>query len=69
MKLSIKTKDIEIEYQDDYSKIEKEVKERLEDIIKRVYEYEAQSKPVRIIHGTTNPERMTWEEAFNSKQK
>ena len=47
MKLSIKTEYIEIEYQDDYSKIEKEVKERIEDVIKKVYEYELQLESIR----------------------
>ena len=47
MKLTIKTKDIEIEYEDDYSMIEKEVKERIEDIIKKVYEYELQLESIR----------------------
>ena len=53
MKLSIKTKDIEIEYEDGYSKLEKEVKERLEDLIKTVYEYEARWKPAAI-HSVPN---------------
>ena len=67
MKLTIKTKDIEIEYQDNYSQLEKEPKERIVDLIKTVYEYQAQSKPVGIVQ--TPPKPTTWEEALNSKQK
>jgi hypothetical protein len=49
MKLTIKTKNIEIEYQDDYSMIERDVKDRLLDVLKAVYQFEeVVNKPVYI---------------------
>jgi hypothetical protein len=37
MKLIIKTKDIELEYQDEYSLLEREVKDRIIDLLKTIY--------------------------------
>jgi len=57
MKLTIKTRDIEIEYADDYSLLERDVKDRLIDLIKIVYS----SQPTYIPTGTV-------EEIFNKKK-
>ena len=49
MKLTIKTKRVEMEYQDDYSMLEKEVKDRLLEVLKSVYQFEeVVNKPVYI---------------------
>jgi len=37
MKLIIKTRDIEIEYQDDYSMLEAQAKDRIESLISLIY--------------------------------
>ena len=60
MKLIIKTRDIKIEYQDDYSLLEAAVKDRIESIIKTIQT----SQPV-----AAAPVKMTAEEFFNKKQK
>lgn len=41
MKLIIKTKSLELEYEDNYQKIEHEAKERLLDLVKTVLEQES----------------------------
>ena len=43
MKLIIKTKDIEIEYQDEYSILEAPAKERIESLIKTIYSSQSTS--------------------------
>jgi hypothetical protein len=49
MKLTIKTKRVEMEYQDDYSMLEKEVKDRLLEVLKSVYQFEeVVNKPIYI---------------------
>ena len=58
MKLIIKTKDIELEYQDDYSLIETVVKDRIIELIKTIYS----AQPTYIPTGTV-------EEIFNAKNK
>jgi hypothetical protein len=56
MKLTIKTKRVEMEYQDDYSMLEKEVKDRLLEVLKSVYQFEeVVNKPI-YIHNT--PEKL-----------
>jgi hypothetical protein len=57
MKLTIKTKDIEIEYEDGYSLLERDVKDRIIDLIKTIYS----SQPTYIPTGTV-------EEIFNMKK-
>jgi hypothetical protein len=57
MKLIIKTRDIEIEYQDDYSLLEREVKDRIIDLLKTIYPVQ----PTYIPTGTV-------EEIFNMKK-
>ena len=57
MKLIIKTRDIEIEYQDDYSMLEKDVKDRIESLISLIYSV----TPIYIPTGTV-------EEIFNAKK-
>ena len=57
MKLIIKTKDIELEYQDEYSIIERDVKDRIIDLIKTIYS----AQPTYIPTGTV-------EEIFNMKK-
>jgi len=58
MKLTIKTKDIEIEYQDDYSILERDTKDRIIDLIKTIYSAQPTYTP---IVGTV-------EEIFNAKR-
>ena len=58
MKLIIKTKDIELEYQDDYSLLERDVKDRIESLLKTIYT--AQSAYMSPVIGTV-------EEIFNKK--
>jgi len=48
MKLIIKTRDIEIEYQDEYSILEAPAKERIESLIKTIYS----SQPANTIPNT-----------------
>lgn len=60
MKLVIKTKDIELEYQDEYSKMEADVRDRIRDILKTIYE----SKPIAI-HNI--PKIGTVDEIFKNK--
>jgi hypothetical protein len=57
MKLTIKTRDIELEYQDDYSLLEDKVKDRIVDLIKTIYSAQPTYTPVV---GTV-------EEIFNAK--
>jgi hypothetical protein len=57
MKLTIKTKDIELEYEDGYSLLERDVKDRIIDLIKTIYS----SQPTYIPTGTV-------EEIFNMKK-
>ena len=57
MKLIIKTKDIELEYQDDYSLLEDKVKDRIESLISLIYS----AQPTYIPTGTV-------EEIFNMKK-
>ena len=59
MKLIIKTKDIELEYQDEYSLLEDKVKDRIIDLIKTIYSAQPTYTPVV---GTV-------EEIFNEKNK
>jgi hypothetical protein len=58
MKLTIKTKDIELEYQDEYSLLEIVVKDRIIELIKTIYS----AQPTYIPTGTV-------EEIFNMKNK
>jgi hypothetical protein len=58
MKLIIKTRDIEVEYQDEYSMLEPQVKDRLIELIKTIYS----AQPTYIPTGTV-------EEIFNAKKK
>lgn len=58
MKLVIKTKDLELEYQDDYTLLEKEVKDRIESLLKTIHSTQSSSVPT----GTV-------EEIFNIKNK
>lgn len=62
MKLVIKTKDIEIEYQDEYSILEAPAKERIESLIKTIYS----AQPAYI---ASAPIVGTVEEIFNAKKK
>lgn len=57
MKLTIKTKDIELEYEDGFSKLEEQAKDRIESLIKTIYS----SQP------TITPVIGTVEEIFNRK--
>lgn len=59
MKLVIKAKDIEIEYQDDYSMLEDKPKERIQDILKTILE---SNNSLNTIVGTVD-------EIFNMKKK
>lgn len=61
MKLTIKTKDIELEYQDEYAMLEDKAKERIESLINLIYS--AQSTYV------ATPVVGTVEEIFNMKKK
>ena len=58
MKLTIKTKDIEIEYEDGYSMLEPQAKDRIIELIKTIYS----AQPTYIPTGTV-------EEIFNMKNK
>jgi len=58
MKLTIKTKDIEIEYEDGYSMLEPQAKDRIIELIKTIYS----AQPTYIPVGTV-------EEIFNAKKK
>ena len=58
MKLIIKTRDIEIEYQDEYSILETPAKDRIIELIKTIYS----AQPTYIPVGTV-------EEIFNAKKK
>lgn len=66
MKLTIKTKDIELEYQDEYSIIEDGAKNRIKELIKTLYEYNTHPYPTGIIN---TPFVGTAEEFFNDKKK
>ena len=57
MKLTIKTKDIELDYQDEYSLLERDVKDRIIELIKTIYS----AQPTYIPTGTV-------EEIFNMKK-
>ena len=57
MKLVIKTKDLELEYQDDYSLLERDVKDRIESLLKTIHTTQSPSIPT----GTV-------EEIFNMKK-
>lgn len=57
MKLIIKTRDIELEYQDEYSMLEDKAKERIESLISLIYS----TQPTYIPTGTV-------EEIFNAKK-
>ena len=61
MKLIIKTKDIEIEYQDEYSMLELEAKERIESLIKTI----CSSQSISIL---SIPKVGTVDEIFNNKK-
>jgi hypothetical protein len=50
MKLIIKTKAIELEYQDEYSSIEADVSDRIKGLIKEIYNYNALAQPSCIIN-------------------
>ena len=58
MKLIIKTKDIELEYQDEYAMLEPQAKDRIIELIKTIYS----AQPKYIPTGTV-------EEIFNMKNK
>jgi len=58
MKLVIKTKDLELEYQDDYSLLERDVKDRIIDLLKTIYS----AQPTYTPTGTV-------EEIFNMKNR
>jgi len=58
MKLVIKTKDLELEYQDDYSLLERDVKDRIIDLLKTIYS----AQPTYVPTGTV-------EEIFNMKNR
>ena len=58
MKLIIKTRDIEIEYQDEYSMLEGQAKDRIIELIKTIYP----TQPTYIPTGMV-------EEIFNAKKK
>jgi hypothetical protein len=49
MKLKIKTTDIELEYNDDYSIIEEDAKRRILEIINQIYVHELNSKQLPAI--------------------
>ena len=57
MKLTIKTKDIEIEYEDGYSMLEPQAKDRIIELIKTIYS----AQPTYIPTGTVG-------EIFNMKK-
>jgi hypothetical protein len=57
MKLTIKTKDIEIEYEDGYSMLEPQAKDRIIELIKTIHS----AQPTYIPTGTV-------EEIFNMKK-
>ena len=57
MKLTIKTKDLELEYQDEYSLLERDTKDRIIELIKTIYS----AQPTYIPTGTV-------EEIFNAKK-
>jgi len=57
MKLTIKTKDLEIDYEDGYSILERDTKDRLIELIKTIYS----AQPTYIPTGTV-------EEIFNMKK-
>ena len=61
MKLIIKTRDIELEYEDGYSMLEPQAKDRIESLIKTIYS----SQPTLI---ATTPIVGTVEEIFKNKQ-
>tara|TARA_R110000868_G_scaffold329984_1_gene590900 strand:+ start:115 stop:315 length:201 start_codon:yes stop_codon:yes gene_type:complete len=58
MKLIIKAKDIELEYQDDYAILEPQAKDRIIELIKTIYS----AQPTYIPTGTVD-------EIFNAKKK
>ena len=58
MKLTIKTKDIELEYEDGYSILEPQAQDRIIELIKLIYS----AQPTYIPVGTV-------EEIFNAKKK
>lgn len=64
MKLLIKTKDIELEYQDEYSMIEDGTKDRIKDLIKTLHQYNVHPHPTGIIKA---PVVGTVDEIFNMK--
>jgi len=64
MKLIIKTKAIELEYEDEYSKIEADVSDKIKDLIKAIYDYNALSQPACIIN---TPIVGTVDQIFNNK--
>ena len=75
MKLTIKTKDIELEYQDEYSIIEESAKTRILTILDKVFEKQTileASKPILNPYPTgiiNTPFVGTVEEFFNDKKK
>lgn len=46
MKLVIKTRDVELEYQDEYAMLEDEAKDRIESLLKTVYSAQPVLTPV-----------------------
>ena len=54
MKLIIKTKDIELEYQDDYSLLEDKVKDRIESLISLIYSAQPTYIPTGTVEGIFN---------------
>jgi hypothetical protein len=61
MKLTIKTKDIELEYTDEYAMLEPQAKDRIESLIKLIYS----AQPTYV----ATPIVGTVEEIFNAKNK
>jgi hypothetical protein len=61
MKLIIKTRDIELEYQDEYSMLEPQVKDRIIELIKTIHS----AQPTSIL---SIPAVGTVEEIFNKKK-
>lgn len=47
MKLKIKTRDIELEYEDEYSMLEPQVKDRIESIIKTIHSVQPSTAPIK----------------------
>lgn len=67
MKISIKTKDLELTYEDEYSKIDADAKDRIKDLLKMIFEH-------RIVDQNTIPNNQpfvgfTVEKFYNETDK